>query len=97
MSIALRTKILLGTAASIATYVFMGPGDVQTSRLRRHHKTANHSRRAGRQHTSSKSRSNVVLVGTSRYPMTVQRSLIRFALLVHATPAGAATFHRHRK
>jgi hypothetical protein len=30
MSIALRTKILLGTAASIATYVFMGPGDVQT-------------------------------------------------------------------
>jgi len=30
MSIALRTKILLGIAASIATYVFVGPGDVQT-------------------------------------------------------------------
>jgi hypothetical protein len=30
MRIALRTKILLGTAAAIATYVFLGPGDVQT-------------------------------------------------------------------
>jgi hypothetical protein len=30
MSIALRTKILLGAAAAITTYVFMGPSDVQT-------------------------------------------------------------------
>jgi hypothetical protein len=30
MSIALRTKILLGAAAAITTYVFVGPGDVQT-------------------------------------------------------------------
>jgi len=30
MSIALRTKILLGAAASIAIYIFMGPSDVQT-------------------------------------------------------------------
>lgn len=30
MSIALRTKILLGAAAAIAIYIFMGPGDVQT-------------------------------------------------------------------
>ena len=30
MSIALRTKILLGAAAAIAIYIFMGPGEVQT-------------------------------------------------------------------
>jgi hypothetical protein len=30
MSIALRTKILLGVAAAIATYVFVGSGDEQT-------------------------------------------------------------------
>jgi hypothetical protein len=30
MKIALRTKILLGAAAAIATYVFLGPSDVQT-------------------------------------------------------------------
>jgi hypothetical protein len=30
MSIALRTKILLGAAAAVTTYVFVGPGDVQT-------------------------------------------------------------------
>jgi hypothetical protein len=44
MSIALRTKILLGAAAAIATYVFVGSGDEQTVEAAKNTQTSGSTR-----------------------------------------------------